>query len=73
MGSFLQEWKIANVVPVHKKGSKQDIENYRPISLTSIIMKIFERLLKEELITKTGHLLDSNQHGFLNQNLVQAI
>ena len=27
------EWKMANVVPVHKKGSKSDVENYRPISL----------------------------------------
>lgn len=65
-GSLPNEWKIANVVPIHKKGSKADIENYRPISLTSLVMKIFERVLKDELLTRTEHLLDPRQHGFLS-------
>ena len=30
-GSLPKEWKLANVVPIHKKGSKDDIKNYRPI------------------------------------------
>ena len=64
-GGVPAEWKLAHVVPVHKKGSKQDIENYRPISLTCLVMKTFERILKEELLLKTSHLLDSRQHGFL--------
>ena len=33
---FAPDWKVANVVPVHKKGSKDNIENYRPISLTNL-------------------------------------
>ena len=33
LGSLPREWRLANVVPVHKKGSKDNIENYRPISL----------------------------------------
>ena len=40
-GSIPNEWKLAHVVPIHKKGEISDIENYRPISLTSIISKIF--------------------------------
>ena len=44
-GSLPRDWKVANVVPVHKKGSKDNVENYRPISLTSLVMKTFERVL----------------------------
>ncbi|HBI40457.1 MAG TPA: hypothetical protein DDY16_05865 [Tenacibaculum sp.] len=65
-GSLPKDWKIANVVPVHKKGSKDDVENYRPISLTSLVMKTFERILKDELLLRVDHLLDARQHGFLN-------
>ena len=35
LGSVPEEWKPANVVPVHKKGNKGQTENYRPISLLS--------------------------------------
>ena len=64
-GIIPTEWKLAHVVPIHKKGSKENIENYRPISLTSLIMKTFERLIKQELLNKTMHLIDDRQHGFL--------
>ena len=49
-----------------KKRSKDDIKNYRPISRTCLVMKLFERILKEELLLRTSHLIDSRQHGFLN-------
>ena len=42
-GQLPPDWKLANVVPVHKKGDKSDIENYRPISLTSLVMKVMEK------------------------------
>ena len=35
-GKFPTEWKKANVVPVHKKGDKQNLENYLPISLLHV-------------------------------------
>ena len=41
-GNFPHEWKKANVVPVCKKGNKQSLKNYRPISLFPICSKIFE-------------------------------
>ncbi len=65
MGQLPSEWKTANVVPVHKKGSKSDVENYRPISLTCLVVKTFERFIKEELLHHVSHLLDPKQHGFL--------
>ena len=44
-GKFPSEWKKANMVPIHKKGEKQILKNYRPISLLPITGKILERLL----------------------------
>ena len=60
------EWKLANVVPIHKKGSKVDVSNYRPISLISLIMKTYERIIRDELLNRCGHLIDDRQHGFMN-------
>ena len=42
-GDIPLDWKMAFVSPIFKKGSKNNVENYRPISLTSIISKIMER------------------------------
>ena len=44
-GKFPIESKKANVVPVHKKNSKQLIENYRSISLVPVCGKILERII----------------------------
>ena len=44
-GKFPSEWKKTNVVPVFKKNNKQELKNYRPISLLPVSGKIFERLL----------------------------
>ena len=64
-GQLPPEWKSAIVVPVHKKGSKGDVENYRPISLTCIVVKVMERIINDELILRCGHMIDPRQHGFL--------
>ena len=60
-----EDWKLANVVPVYKKGSKNSVENYRPISLTSLIMKVYERIIRAELMKRIESKLDPRQHGFL--------
>ena len=44
-GIFPENWKKGNVIPVHKKESKNCLKNYRPISLLPIFSKIFERLM----------------------------
>ena len=48
-GVFPSEWKKANIVPIHKKGDKQTLENYRPVSLLPICGKILERLMFNEM------------------------
>ena len=45
-----QEWKRANVTSIFKKGAKWDPANYRPVSLTSQIGKIMERMIKEDIV-----------------------
>ena len=64
-GSLPTEWKMANIVPVFKKGDKACIENYRPISLTSIVSKVFEKYIRDELLTHCNELIHDTQHGFL--------
>ena len=67
-GEIPVDWKKANVSPIFKKGSKSKAENYRPISLTSIVCKIMETLLKREVMTHliAENLLSSKQFGFIN-------
>ena len=64
-GSLPTEWKMANIVPVYKKGDKNCIENYRPISLTCIVSKIFEKCIRDELLSHCKELIHDTQHGFL--------
>ena len=40
------EWKEANIIPLFKKGSRNKSVNYRPVSLTSVICELLERLIK---------------------------
>ena len=64
-GSLPADWNLAHIVPIHKKGDKGDVENYRPISLTSIISKLFEKCILDELLLECQHLLHDTQHVFL--------
>ena len=65
-GEYPSEWKKANVVPVHKKGDKQLLKNYRPISLLPIFGKIFERIIYNNIFEylTTNKLISDNQSGF---------
>ena len=65
-GILPQDWKVANVVPIFKKGNKDDPGNYRPVSLTSIPCKVIESILRDQLMThlQAGNLLADAQHGF---------
>ena len=58
--------EIHHVVPVHKKGNKQTLENYHPVSLLPICGKIFERLIYNSLFDFSfeNELISSDQSGF---------
>ena len=59
-------WKLAKVTPNFKKGDKQLIQNYRPISLLPICGKTFEKIVFNNLYKHltTHHLISKNQSGF---------
>ena len=65
-GKFPHEWKKANVVPIHKKGNKQNLKSYRLNSLLRICSKIFERLIYKEMFTffTKNNLISQNQSRF---------
>ncbi|CAJ0943700.1 unnamed protein product [Ranitomeya imitator] len=73
-GSVPQDWRIANVVPIFKKGSKSEPGNYRPVSLTSIVGKIFEGFLRDVILDylKENNCLTPYQHGFMRNRSCQA-
>ena len=62
------DWKIAHISAIYKKGAKQLAENYRPVSLTSILVKQLESLVREEIIQhmKKLHLFSNKQFGFFS-------
>ena len=65
-GKFSEEWKKANVVPVFKKGNKQCVKNYCPVSLLPICSKIFERIIYSNAYNYRiyNNLISQNQSGF---------
>ena len=65
-GIFLNKWKKSNIVPIHKKGDKQVVDNYRPVSLLPIFGKILERLIFNSLFEflHENNLLNQSQSGF---------
>lgn len=63
---LVSDWKTANVKALFKKGDRCNPSNYRPVSLTSVPCKIFEKLIRDKLVSHmTEHNLFSNaQFGF---------
>ena len=59
-------WKWANIVPLYKKGSKENPLNYRPVSLTSVVSKILERLIRKQWVDylEENELVTQKQFGF---------
>ena len=66
-GVIPHQWKTALIVPVFKKGSRYSVNNYRPISLTSSICRILERILCDIILSYLleHNLISQQQHGFL--------
>ena len=65
-GQVPKSLKKQSIVPIYKKDSKAKPENYRPVSLTSHILKLFERVIREKLVEfiENETKLSNNQYGF---------
>ncbi|CAM4589829.1 unnamed protein product [Lepidochelys kempii] len=60
------DWKISNVTPIFKKGSRGDPGSYRPVSLMSVSSKLVEKTVKNKIVRhiEEHKLLRKSQHGF---------
>ena len=69
-GQIPDDWRVANIIPVFEKGCSSVCSNYRPISLTSVICKLFERVVKDQVLNylHRNKLISQHQHGFLSRS-----
>ena len=65
-GIFPKIWKLARVTPIHKAGTKTDVNNYRPISVLSVVSRILEKIVHDQLMEflKGQNRLCLNQFAF---------
>lgn len=59
-----KNWKTEVICPIHKKGSKQDCNNYRGIALLNVAYKMFSNCLLTRIKTKTEQIIGNYQGGF---------
>ena len=67
LGKIPVEWKNAQVTVIYKKGNKAFAGNYRPVSLTSVVSKCMEKLIRKQITLhfKRNNLFSNKQFGFL--------
>ena len=65
-GQVPEVWRVANVTPLFKKLSREELGNYRPVSLTSVVGKVLETLIKDQMRKHLNKykLIKGSQHGF---------
>eukprot|EP00061_Rhincodon_typus_P004261 g22149.t1 len=70
-GDVPEDWRLANVVPLFKKGCRDNPGNYRPVNLTSVVGKLLGKILRDMIyghLEKNG-LVSDRQHGFVQGRL----
>ena len=64
-GIVPNDWKLADISPLFKKGSQSDPGNYRPVSLTSVVCKVMESIIPDTVVESLKDEFSSFQHGFM--------
>lgn len=75
-GKVPAAWKVSRIIPIFKSGDKNNVKNYRPISLQPIISKILERIIHKNILNflQENNLLTDRQFGFLpNSSTTDAL
>lgn len=72
------QWKTAYVTALYKKGSRKDALNYRPVSLTCILCKVYEKLIRRHILNHVKKYINVDQHGFVEgksclSNLLETV
>ena len=69
-GVYTDLLKIVKVIPIHKGGSTQEVNNFRPIALLSIFDKIMEKIMHKKLyhFLEENNILFKKQFGFRKNN-----
>lgn len=62
---FPRIWKQSFMVPVHKKGDKRDVKNYRGITNLSAASKLFEMIISHVILEQAKCYISADQHGFM--------
>ena len=67
-GELPDAWREGTITPIFKKGAKDKPGNYRPVSLTSVVCKVMESIIRDQIIIhmKNNSLLSPHQHGFIS-------
>ena len=63
-GNFPSYWKISQITPIYKEGSRAEVNCYTPISLLCCVSKIFEKVIFDEIYSHCRHRLNEKQFGF---------
>ena len=74
-GKFPKAWKQSKCVPLHKKGNKRTLENFRPVSLLSVSGMILEKVVADQIedFFETNELFGSYQFGFRQKSCVSEL
>ena len=70
LGKIPNCWKIGDVSPIHKKGCRASVKNYRPVTLLSIVSKVLEQCMYDPIEKQFSGHLTTSQHGFVNKRSV---
>lgn len=72
LGYFPDTWKEALILAIYKSGNKDDISNYRGVTIISGMAKLFDSLIYSIMYDKVSHLISPYQHGFVRGKSVET-